>query len=224
MSLLKDEFVRIVSAKNVLSIDDDNVFRLHQTSETTIFEITKSKIETFMPNQGKPNFTVLEKNYSFDDLGFATALIPLTNIEIFFKKIIGHPHYGTDQSYKLGVGDMIVYTGINYDTVVLDEGNTANLNKHFVIRVFPIGEKSQRNFGKNKYKASIIFSDKYEIELSADNEKDAREHALKIPFSEWDHIFNTNKDKPENYKATSLRYSMWIPSDIIIENGEGNND
>ena len=144
--MLNNNFIRILPVKNVFSIDSDNIFRLHQTSEIIIFEIVKSKIETLIPEEGKSKFTVLEKNYTNKDLGFAKALVPLKNLTVFFDKVIDHPYYGVDKVYNLNIGDILVYTGIDYKKIILNENNYAEIEKDFLIRTFPIGEKSKKIF------------------------------------------------------------------------------
>lgn len=210
-------FNRIVHGSRLIDPEDLNSEMTKYSVLSKIYEITRSKITTNLLLEGKPNFTVIDAEPQENEVYYATALLCLHPLEVIFHNVKSLTDVKVTRNYKLEIGDLLMFYGINFDKIFLEDNTPAHLNRHYKIIRYAVKEKVPNGTGSNKYKASITFSDTYELEIFADSEKEAREIALKTKFYDWDHIFNIDKDKYEDYVVQEIRHSSWLPQEIQIE-------
>lgn len=220
--IMSDKFTRIFYVTGTLDLSEthyynrDNGLHTKAAFYQNIFEIMSSKIGTNLLLEGKPSLTVCNYEPDNDDEYFATAVVPIKPIEITFKGIPGIENYEQDRISELNPGDILGFVGIKYESIIRPDGSDAVLSQDFLLIKFAMKERTLHGDGIKKYKASITFSDTYEVEVMANNEEEARKFAANVPFYDWDHIFNVEKDLLPEYFAQPLRYSLWLPSDIKI--------
>lgn len=212
-----DNPVRIVHISDIIDLRllDQNTTKLAVLD--TIYETTKSKIGTNSILEGKSNFAVINSEPQKNDQYFAVALIPLHKIQVNFSGLqkVEHFNKGTRVFY-LKPGDLLIYSNTDYENILTDDGGDAYQHYHFRIVKYAIREKLPYGSGPNKYKASITFSDTYELEIFANNEKEALELSKEIPFYDWDHLYDIDNDKYKDYLTQPIRHSVWLPEKIII--------
>jgi len=71
---------------------------------------------------------------------------------------------------------------------------------------FKISEKTILGSGSKTYRAQIIFSDKYYIDVHANTEEEAIETAYSIPMNSWTHEW-PHDDELNNFQG--IRQSVW---------------
>jgi hypothetical protein len=173
-----------------------------------IFEITRSKLTTELKFADKTNFTIVDSEPDISDDFFVYAILPREQIKIIFEN---------GENIILTPGDLFCSAGIEYKEILTEENITAHEDFHFMSVKYAVKEKRSHGKGPNKYKASIVFTDRYEIEVFANDEKEAHQVALEIPFYDWDHIWNIEETKQNEYRAVKSRHSLWHSDDIKVE-------
>lgn len=211
-------FQRIVHTKDYLPSRayQDESYLMHM-----VYSFAQSKIGTSLFMEGKSDWDVLDEDPEKEDQQFCSAFIPLTNIYIEFEGAKDLPKYKGRDYYTVGRGDVMVFTGMHPSKIHIIDENKEPYNNEFLsypydIKTFKMAPKKPKGVGKNKYKVSITFSDTYEIEVMANNEEDAKLYAMEAGFSAWDHIYEIDENNWQEYKSQRVRYSMWRPQDIQI--------
>lgn len=210
---------RVIMAEGIL--DTSELYAGYENIYLTrnIYDITRSKLTTNYLIDGKPDFDIVDNYTEDNEKGFVTTIIPLCFINFTFESV---PH-GVDRIYRtklitVGPGDLLMYHGTTFSEAKTFDGTICKPDINFKeIRYNKIDRVPHGN-GSKKYKASITFSDTYEIELFADTEEDAKKMSQEIPITEWDHIFNIDKSRWSEYKTQKTRHSNWLPDDIKITN------
>ena len=202
-----ENFKRMVLISDVIDVKGLNQNLSKMPILARIFEMTRSKISTSLDIDGKPNFIVVDCEPNQNDKMFVTTLIPYCNIELVVE----------DETFFLKPGDMFCSIGIDYKKISTIENEQAYEGMHFFILKYAIKEKVPHGNGPNKYKASIIFSDKYEIELFANSKEEAQRLASDIPMYDWDHVWNIDKTRNDEYRVQLTRHSLWLPKNIQVE-------
>lgn len=206
-----DDFIRVVHSSNHFSdllrkLDDGIIYR-------EAYAVTKSKLATNDFGEGRSLIDVIEDSPEGTDL-YCTVLIAKTDINVCFDGVLGNKYYNKEKIYPMHFGDLLSYVGIEPKEINVLK-NTREPYKEFKFKVIP---KQPKGMGKNKYKVSIVFSDRYEIELFANSEDEAKEEAFILGFGEWDHIYDyVNPEKINEYQSQRIRHTIWHQDQAKVE-------
>lgn len=200
---------RVVVVPEIIDIN-----RLHKDQSkisifSQVFEITRSKLTTSLWFTGRTNYTIVDSEPETEDNFFALALIPTKYIKVMFED---------HEDVILVPGDLLCSSGMEYKTILAEDDSMAQEGIHFISVKYAVKEKKQHGSGPNKYKAHIVFSDKYEVEVFANNKEEAHKIALETPFYDWNHVWDIDKNRADEYRSQKTRYSMWLPEDIKVDN------
>lgn len=191
------------------------------TIEHNAFTIARSKIGTNDLLLGLSNFDVLNNMQINDDDQFCTAIITRANINFYFDALPDYPIHKEPTVYPLTYGDILIYTGIKPSKIEIDKNFDNLMEKPYEIFKFLMKPKQNKGSGKNKYIAYVDLIDRYQIEVFANSEEEARKIAIDVgegSLLNWDHMYdNINKDKILEYNTQQTRYSMWHPNDVKIK-------
>jgi hypothetical protein len=212
-----ENFKRILIFPNFVDLKEFSNETTKLSVLQSIYTITRSKMTTSLFWNGKPNFTVIDSEPNKDDKNFVTALVALHPIHVIFNKDEDFEYINNKSDFDLHPGDLMLFVNIEYEKVLSEHQTPAYLGYHFRLIKYRLKEKVQNGNGQYKYKASIVFSDKYEIEVFANDEKEAHEVAAKIPFYDWDHIFDVDRNRINEYNVQESRHSVWLPEQIIVK-------
>lgn len=218
---MTNNFKRVILVPDLIDIKQLN----HETTKIntlrSMYEITRSKLTTPTILDDKPNFTVIDSEPGKDDKNFAVALIALHPIQVIFDKDDSVGNLKDNPCFDLNQGDLLIFVNLEYKTVLSKHGGTAHFGYHFRTVRYRLKEKTINGNGKNKYKASIVLSDKYEIDVFADSETEAHAIATRTSLYDWDHVYDIDKKRLDNYMVHHSRHSVWLPANITIKREDG---
>jgi hypothetical protein len=105
----------------------------------------------------------------------------------------------THRSVDLNVGDYIAFPSeCHYSTK-----DTKDHYIYFDVYYWPAVEV--KKFGDTSYKIVATLTDKYEIDISANSEKEAYDKAYNAPLSDWKHLTPGGISKPRKI----IRWAEW---------------
>jgi hypothetical protein len=213
-----ENFKRFLLLPNFIDIDNFSNESTKVVTLQKIYEVTRSKTSTSLVLEGKPDFTIIDAEPQKDDKDFVTTIMALHPIQLNFRDDfkVNLPEHKT--CINLNPGDLAIFVGLEYENILLQENHSiAHMTYHFHLFKYRLKKKQPNGTGMYKYKASIVFSDKYEVEIFADNEQEAYQIALQTPLYDWDHIFEIDKDKADEYIVQQSRHSLWLPEQILVK-------
>lgn len=212
------DFVRVVCTDQYFNDDD---FFNDSRMNSLLYALASSKLGTNDFVEGMSNWDVLDDEPDPEDEVFCTAIIPLASIIIKFKAMPNLKFYEESRTYKINKGACVVFVGIDVESIeVLEDGASDYDQKSFnypvTTRLFKMVPKRPKGTGPNKYKLSITLSDTYEIEVFGDDQEQAKQMAIDLGFSHWNHLYRTNEENYKNFRSQKIRYSVWQPEDISV--------
>lgn len=93
------------------------------------------------------------------------------------------------------------------DVLIFPSEMQYHINGEQFCKIFKIGYENKINIndGSKKFKVTATLIDKYEIDVSAENEEEAISKAKEISISKWNHL----DLYPETKERKIIRYAKW---------------